>query len=97
MIRLIYDVIQKGHQKGVWVGMCGEMASDPLMTMILIGMGLDEFSVSPVSHLLIKKIIRSVDVAYCQKLTEEVLEKTCTEDVSNYLKEKFHQKFPELR
>jgi len=97
VIRLINDVIHKGHQKGVWVGMCGEMASDSLMTMILIGMGLDEFSVSPVSHLLIKKIIRSVDVAYCQKLTEEVLRKTCTKDVSNYLKEKFHNKFPELK
>ena len=57
VLRLIKDTITKGHQKGVWVGMCGEMASDPLMTMVLIGMGLDEFSVSPVSHLTIKEII----------------------------------------
>lgn len=94
VLRLIECTIEKGHQQGVWVGMCGEMASDPLMTMALIGMGLDEFSVSPVSHLHIKEIIRGVDVSACEQIARKALSFSTVEAVHHCLKESYDDKFP---
>ena len=96
VLRLIQDTIHKGHQMGVWVGLCGEMASDPLMTMVLIGMGLDEFSISPVSHLMIKEIIRHVDVSECENLAHKSLQFRTSDEVSTYLRDIFHKKFKNL-
>ncbi len=96
VLRLIQDTIHKGHQKGVWVGLCGEMASDPLMTMVLIGMGLDEFSISPVSHLMIKEIIRHVDVSECENLAHKSLQFRTSDEVSTYLRDIFQKKFKNL-
>ncbi|NOY57701.1 MAG: phosphoenolpyruvate--protein phosphotransferase [Calditrichaeota bacterium] len=97
ILRMIRDIIHKGHQKGVWVGMCGEMASDPLSTMLLIGMSLDEFSVSLVSLLLIKAIIRRVDYSECENLAQKALNFTTTRDVDKYLRSVFSKKFRDIR
>ena len=55
IIRLIKNIIDAGHNAGKTVGMCGEMASDPKFTPVLIGLGLDEFSMSSVQIPKIKK------------------------------------------
>lgn len=73
VLRLINIVIQNGHQAGIWVGMCGEMAGDPRMIPILLGMGLDEFSMSPTSILPARKLIRSLKVEEMQKLAADVM------------------------
>ena len=96
VLRFIQQVISKGHQQGTWVGMCGEMASDPLMTMVLIGLGLDEFSVSPVSHLLIKKIIRHVEFSECESMAKKTLDYSTSQDVEKYLKDVYQKKFKML-
>jgi phosphotransferase system enzyme I (PtsI) len=96
ILRLIQQTIQQGHQQGTWVGMCGEMASDPLMTMVLIGMGLDEFSVSPVSHLLIKQIIRLVDFHECENSAKTVLDFSTSDQILTYLKNLCNEKFSDL-
>jgi phosphotransferase system enzyme I (PtsI) len=97
VLRFIQDIIQRGHQEGVWVGMCGELASDPLATMVLIGLGLDEFSVSPVSILLVKEIIRRVDYTECEKLTQRVLSFHTTKEVQTYLQTIMRRKFKDLQ
>ena len=97
VLRFVRETIEKGHQQGAWVGMCGEMASDPLLTMVLIGLGLDEFSVSPVSHLLIKAIIRHVEFSECQNLTEKALDFSTSEQVGEYLKNVYNKKFRHLQ
>ncbi|NIA30791.1 MAG: phosphoenolpyruvate--protein phosphotransferase [Actinobacteria bacterium] len=97
ILRMIREIIHKGHQKGVWVGMCGEMASDPLSTMLLIGMSLDEFSVSLVSLLMIKAIIRRVDYSECENLAQKALNFTTTRDVDKYLRSVFSKKFRDIR
>ncbi len=94
VFRLISDIIQKAHAQGVWVGMCGEMAGDPLATMTLIGLGLDEFSVSPVSLLTIKEIIRNVEVEECEQVAAEVLAADSIKGVRSVLKESYERKFP---
>ena len=97
VLRFIRDTIEKGHQQGAWVGMCGEVASDPLLTMVLIGLGLDEFSVSPVSHLLIKAIVRHVEFSECENLAEKALALATSEDVGGYLKDIYYKKFKHLQ
>jgi phosphoenolpyruvate-protein phosphotransferase (PTS system enzyme I) len=62
VLRLIKMVIDASHQEGKWTGMCGEMAGDPLAVPILLGMGLDEFSMSANAIPIIKKTIR--DLSY---------------------------------
>ncbi len=62
VIRLISAVIKAGHSNGRPVGMCGELAGNPAAAMLLLGLGLDEFSMSPTMLLKIKKIINTVDM-----------------------------------
>jgi phosphoenolpyruvate-protein phosphotransferase (PTS system enzyme I) len=76
--------------------MCGEMAGDPLATMLLLGLGLDEFSVVP--HVLpeIKKIIRSVHYSEARHLAEKVLTMETEDEIENYMKEIMKRKFPDI-
>lgn len=62
VLRLIRMTIENAHARGVPVGMCGEMAGDPLATVVLLGLGIDSFSMGPIGIPLIKRIIRSVGV-----------------------------------
>jgi len=62
VLRLIRMVIENAHAKGIPVGLCGELAGDPLATLVLLGLGLDSFSMGPIGIPLIKRIIRSVGI-----------------------------------
>ena len=73
ILRLIKRVIDAGHRHGRWVGICGEMSANPLATMILIGLGMDEFSVAPELLPEIKKIIRSCTHAEAKACAEVAL------------------------
>ncbi|PKM54357.1 MAG: phosphoenolpyruvate--protein phosphotransferase [Firmicutes bacterium HGW-Firmicutes-5] len=71
VLRSIKTVIDGAHKYGKWVGVCGEMAGDPLATKLLVEMGVDELSMSGPSIPKIKEIIRKMDVE--EKIVEEVL------------------------
>jgi phosphotransferase system enzyme I (PtsI) len=71
VLQLIETVINSAHERGKPVGMCGEMAADPLATPLLAAMGLDEFSLSPAHIPLIKEVIRGLDVRECQQLWQQ--------------------------
>ncbi|MEA1927593.1 MAG: phosphoenolpyruvate--protein phosphotransferase, partial [Candidatus Auribacterota bacterium] len=73
VLHLIRQVIDIGHENNIWVGMCGEMAGDVLSVPILLGLGLDEFSVSPVMIPEVKKVITSLRLAEARKLARTVL------------------------
>ncbi len=96
VVRFLRRIIERGKGKEVWVGMCGEMAGDPLATMLLLGLGLDEFSVVP--HMLpeIKKIIRSVHYSEAKHLAERVLKMDTEEEIESYMKEIMRNKFPDI-
>jgi phosphotransferase system enzyme I (PtsI) len=72
VLRLIRMVIEAGHKTGKWVGMCGEMAGNPAFTRILLGMGLDEFSVPAAAVPRIKRLIREISLEEAQKLVERI-------------------------
>ncbi|NOY07914.1 MAG: phosphoenolpyruvate--protein phosphotransferase [Spirochaetes bacterium] len=86
VLRLIQLTIVNGHKQGIPVGMCGEMASDPLATVILIGMGLDEFSMSAISIPGIKRIIRSINVLDAEEVVGNIMEMRSYSEISEYVK-----------
>ncbi len=73
VLRLIKYVIDAGHKHGKLVGVCGEMAVDPMAVLILLGMGLDEFSMGSSAVPKIKKLIRSVTMKEVEELARKVL------------------------
>jgi len=73
VLRLIKNVIDASHQAGKWTGMCGEMAGEVMAAPILLGMGLDEFSMSAMSIPHVKKIIRSMSYEEAQEMARQVL------------------------
>lgn len=96
ILRMIKQIIIAGHQEGVWVGMCGEMASDPLSTLILIGMDLDEFSVSPIAVPEIKKIIRSTEYREAARIAKKVLQFDRPSEVERFMTKVVRKKFKNL-
>jgi len=85
VLRLINMVIDNAHKEGKWVGMCGESAGDLLMIPVLLGMGLDEFSMSPISILPARKFITSVNYEDMKKLAKEVLAMGSSEEIKGYI------------
>ena len=80
VLGLIKQVIDASHAEGKWTGMCGELAGDERATLLLLGMGLDEFSMSAISVPRIKKLIRHVNYQKVKALADEALQKpTATE------------------
>ncbi|CEN91697.1 phosphoenolpyruvate-protein phosphotransferase [[Clostridium] sordellii] len=90
VLRLIKMVIDNAHKEGKWVGMCGESAGDKRMIPILLGMGLDEFSMSPISILPARKFITSVNYSDMKKFADEVLTMGTAEEIKAYVDKTFN-------
>ncbi len=88
VIRLIKMTIDNGRAAGIPVGMCGEMAADPAAALLLLGLGLEEFSMSSASLLRVKRLLRSVNKAEAEKAAREVLGMSSSKEVSAYLSER---------
>ena len=73
VLRLLKTAIDAAHSRGIKVGMCGELAGDPGVTVLLLGLGLDELSMAAPSIPLVKQVIRKVRISECQKLATELL------------------------
>ncbi|MGK2960382.1 MAG: phosphoenolpyruvate-protein phosphotransferase PtsI [Candidatus Malihini olakiniferum] len=89
---LIKKVIDASHAEGKWTGMCGELAGDERATLLLLGMGLDEFSMSAISIPGIKKIIRNANYEDAKALAEQALSQPTAQElsdvVSRFIKDK---------
>ena len=86
VLRLIKHVIDASHEQGKFTGMCGELAGDPVATMILLGLGLDEFSMTASSIPIIKNILRSVSKAECEEVANKALTMDTAEEITGYAK-----------
>lgn len=87
VIKLIKMAIDGAHSANIICGMCGEAAGDPLFIPILIGLGLDEFSMNSNSLLKARMTINNLEKEKCAKLTEEVLKMSSAVEVEERLKE----------
>lgn len=81
ILRLVKMVIDAAHKEGKWAGMCGEMAGDEQAIPVLLGLGLDEFSMSATSILKARSQIRNLSKADMERLASEVLQMSTTEEV----------------
>lgn len=81
ILRLIKNVIDAAHKEGKWTGMCGEMAGERLAAPLLLGLGLDEFSMSATSILAQRKLIRSLSKADMEELANKALNCGTMEEV----------------
>ena len=89
VLRLIKMVIDNAHKEGKWVGMCGESAGDQKMIPILLGFGLDEFSMSPISILPARKLINSLSFEEMKAYSQEILSMGTTKEIEDYIDSKF--------
>lgn len=85
VLRLIQSVIDASHRNGIWTGMCGEMAADPLAAPLLVGMGLDEFSCNANSLLRVKEQIRRLSYQTAQEAAKHALALGTPNEVKTYL------------
>ncbi|SHH96976.1 phosphoenolpyruvate--protein phosphotransferase [Sporanaerobacter acetigenes] len=88
VLRLIKMTIENGHKEGIWVGMCGEAAGDERLIPILLGMGLDEFSMSASSILKARYTIKNISKVEMENMIEEVLNLETPLQVKQYIDEK---------
>lgn len=96
VLRLIKMIIDNGHKEGIPVSLCGEMAGDISLTMILIGLGLDEFSTSPIAVPEVKKIVRSIKYTDARAVAEKALTFTTGKEVQDFARKKLREFIPEL-
>ena len=86
VLRLIKMAIDGAHKEGKWCGMCGEMAGDELAAPVLLGLGLDEFSMSATSILPARKIINSLSYAKMKELAEKAVASSTEAEVVELIK-----------
>ncbi|WP_314039197.1 phosphoenolpyruvate--protein phosphotransferase [Gemella morbillorum] len=87
ILRLVKNVIEASHKEGKWTGMCGEMAGDSLAIPLLLGMGLDEFSMSATSILQARSQIKNLTLAEMKELVEKAVMCATTEEVLALIEE----------
>jgi phosphotransferase system enzyme I (PtsI) len=94
VLRSIKTLVDAGHRHDIWVGVCGEMCGDPVGAVILLGLGLDEFSVSPYLLPEIKTIVRSVSYADTRQLAEKAMCLSTAAEIRSFVEEKIVGKLP---
>ena len=96
ILRLIKNTVDAAHQANIKVGLCGEMSSEPALALILLGLNLDELSMSPLNIPQIKKLIRSVKLTDAQKLAEEVLKLSTGDEVEEFSRMRLQELAPHI-
>ena len=96
ILRLLKSIIDAAHDADIWVGLCGEMGGDPVMTVLLLGLGLDEFSTSALSILEIKSVIRALTLKEAQEITEHALSLSSAKEINEFVAGKVKKILPEI-
>ena len=96
VIKLLDQTVRSGHDEGIWVGVCGEMASDLLLTPLLLGLGFDEFSVGSPQVPAVKYALRKLNYRECKEMAKEAIKCGDEEAVLNLCREIANTTYPEL-
>ncbi|HEU5162885.1 MAG TPA: phosphoenolpyruvate--protein phosphotransferase, partial [Thermoanaerobaculia bacterium] len=94
ILRLVKFVIDSGKQAGIPVSMCGEMASDPLFAVVLLGLGLEVFSMNPSSVPMMKEVIRSLRYRDCRRIASQALQKKTAQEIEEFVIESVAMRLP---
>ena len=95
MLKLLRDVIRTGQRNNVSVSVCGEMAGEPLYTLLLLGLGLTTFSMNGPDIPEVKKIIRSTTYEHAKHVARKVMSFDSERQVMHYLREETRKIIPE--
>jgi phosphotransferase system enzyme I (PtsI) len=91
ILRLIQMTIEAAKREGIWVGVCGEMSSNPLCALLLMGMGIDELSMGPLAVPEIKRLIRSVNLPDARILAQKALTMRTAGEIHDYIRQTYRQ------
>jgi len=94
VLKMIQKTIDAGHNEGIHVAICGEMASDPLLAFLLLGMGIDEFSMSAASILTVKRMIRSVKMQDAQRTAYEAMQLSTGQEIEEFVDNQLRKLLP---
>ena len=95
VLRMLRTVVSAAHNEGIWVSMCGEMAGDPLYSLLLVGLGFDELSMTPASIPLVKRLIRSITYGQATDLAHGLFGCATAKEVEELLRREMRSRFPE--
>jgi len=93
VLKLIKQTIEAGQRHNLWVGLCGELAGDPLATTLLIGLGIEELSLNPTTIPLVKRIVCTTEYERAKELASEALQCSGAPEVKDILLQDFRQRF----
>ncbi|ACX74606.1 phosphoenolpyruvate-protein phosphotransferase [Fibrobacter succinogenes subsp. succinogenes S85] len=96
VLSMIYQTVVAAHREGIPVAVCGEMCTDPMSVLLLVGLGVDELSMTPWSVMTTKKIIRSINFEDVRDAALTVLQMDDAESVNEFLHKKYAQTIMEL-
>jgi phosphotransferase system enzyme I (PtsI) len=96
VLRLIDSVVKAAQKHSVECSVCGEMSGDPIYTLLLLGLGLRQLSVTPQNIPEVKKIIRSIAIEEANLVAQEAMRLETARDVNNYLREQTRRILPEV-
>ena len=96
VLRLIKTIVENAHREKIRVGMCGEMAGDVILTIVLLGLGLDGFSTSPIIIPEVKRIIRAVKYKEAKKIAEKALSLATGKEVEEFARAKLNKLVPDI-
>jgi phosphotransferase system enzyme I (PtsI) len=94
ILRIIRTVVQSAHQGGIPVAICGEMAAEPIYALILLGLGLDEFSMNPVAIPKVKKILRMMRYEETRTLVDQLFQFPTASDIESHVRNWMAERFP---
>lgn len=95
LLRLLKGIISHVSGSGKEVTVCGEMAADPLSALVLLGFGLEYFSMNPIFIPRIKKVLRSVERKYLAELVDEALKLRTAQEIEEFMLERILSKYPQ--
>jgi len=96
VLRSIRHTVRAAHEAGRWVGVCGEMAGDPRIAVLLIGLDVDELSMAPFDVPRVKAAVRSVEYAAMQRIADEAVAMSCARSVRTLLSEQVDTRLPDF-
>jgi phosphotransferase system enzyme I (PtsI) len=94
ILRIIREIVQSAHQAKIPVAICGEMAAEPLYAIVLLGLGLDEFSMNPISIPKVKKVLRMSRFEETQTLVEKLFQFSTASEIESYVRRWMAERFP---